>query len=87
MPLHALLISEMRYLNIQTKNLQESLGGIFENVLDEHGIGSSELFTKNHGSATSYADRLQYKAVKYELQPNKCRQEIKLFDAFQYWQL
>ena len=42
--------------------MQEILGGLFENVLDDCGIVSPKLFTKKYVSATSYADWLQYKA-------------------------
>ena len=55
-PPHVLLMDKMRYLNVQIKHMQESLGGVFENVLDDCGIVSPKLFTKKCVSATSYAD-------------------------------
>ena len=45
-PPHVLLMAEMSDLNIQINNLQDSLGGVFENILDERIIGSPKLFTK-----------------------------------------
>ena len=80
---HVLLMSEMIDLNIQLKNLQESIGGIFYNVLGGREIGSPELFTKKimdqlHHMQIEFSTRLK----NVSCSQNNCRRGIKLCDAF-----
>ena len=79
-----LLIYEMRDLNIQMNNLQEILGGVFDNVIDDRGIGSPGLSTKKSWISYSVCILNSIQGWKCELQPNKCRQGIKLFDGLRH---